>query len=88
MANGEHASPVFADPHQPPGTFEAARCYSEIVTPIHLRSRYEIAAMLSGWEVCAPGLVPIPDWHPDRAGADQLPRWHGLAAVGVKPSQP
>jgi hypothetical protein len=34
-------------------------------TSIHLRSADQLAALVTGMEIIAPGIVPVTDWHPD-----------------------
>lgn len=71
---------------QLPGTFQAAQVYSRDVARIHFRSRAEIRALIDGWDLEAPGLVPAPDWHPDPDTlVPPVVRQHGLAAVARKP---
>ncbi|WP_042381185.1 SAM-dependent methyltransferase [Streptacidiphilus melanogenes] len=65
-----------------PGTYQAARLYSKDIAPIHLRTRTEIAAMLAGLDLLAPGLVPIPDWRPDAGARPSTAPSYGFAAVG------
>jgi hypothetical protein len=47
----------------------AARHWNKTVPrPITLRSREDIAALVSGLDLVPPGVVPVTDWHPDAAG--------------------
>ena len=87
LAPGSYLALTHAEDNQRlAGTFQAARAYSEHIAPIHLRSRKEIAALLDGWDPVEPGLVPIPDWRPDRAPAGPAPAHrHGLAVVARAP---
>jgi len=34
-------------------------------TPFYMRTREQLAELLTGLEIVEPGIVPIPDWHPD-----------------------
>jgi hypothetical protein len=49
-----------------------------------MRSRAEVAALLDGFDLVPPGVVLLPQWHPEpgTVGADQPERIAGLAAVG------
>jgi hypothetical protein len=87
LAPGSYLALTHAeDSDRLPGTFQAARAYSSDIAPIHLRSRSEIAQLLDGWALVAPGLVHIPDWHPDPTTGPPVPgRLHGLAAVARRP---
>ncbi|SEL49890.1 SAM-dependent methyltransferase [Streptacidiphilus jiangxiensis] len=86
VASGSFVALTHAeDASRVPGTFEAARLYSQDVAQIHLRSRTEIADMLRGWELVAPGLVATPAWRPDPEVVTPPTRLNGLAAVGRKP---
>jgi SAM-dependent methyltransferase len=73
------------DTERLPGTFQAARVFSKVIAPIHLRTRTEVAAFLNGWDLVPPGLVSVTDWRPDPT-AEALPaaQRHGLAAVARK----
>ncbi|MFF5338280.1 SAM-dependent methyltransferase [Streptomyces sp. NPDC013181] len=54
-----HATDDFAD-------CSAARAvYATATTPLTPRSRSEIERFLDGFELLAPGLVPVPSWRPD-----------------------
>jgi hypothetical protein len=67
----------------------AEKVYSHGVSSnIHMRSRTEIMRFFEGFEVVAPGLVPIPNWRPTLAadapsGSGEF--WGGLAGVARKP---
>jgi hypothetical protein len=74
-----HAAPLT-------GTVQAARAYSKDIAPIHLRTRSEIAALLNGWDLIHPGLVPTTQWRPEpTAGVHSAAGLSGLAAVACKP---
>ncbi|MEY9874744.1 SAM-dependent methyltransferase [Streptacidiphilus sp. MAP12-33] len=86
LAPGSYLALTHAeDASRVPGTFEAARLFSQDVAQIHLRSRSEISEMLRGWDLVAPGLVPTPAWRPDHDRSAPTARLNGLAAVGCKP---
>ena len=66
---------------------EAARKnYERTVASVTLRSRPEVEALFSGFELVKPGVVWLPDWHPDDGDPDQqqMPR-AGYGGVGRKP---
>jgi hypothetical protein len=50
--------------------------------PIALRSSAEVAALVTGLDLVAPGLVPVNDWRPDASDrtADAPAAMHGLVA--------
>jgi len=58
--------------------------YQRTGTPMTMRSRVEVAALLDGFDLVPPGVVFLPQWHPDpgSVGADQPERIAGFAAVG------
>jgi hypothetical protein len=58
--------------------------YERTPTPFHLRSRDQLAHLLSGLELVEPGIVPVREWRPesdDEGGPDPAQ----LAAVARKP---
>lgn len=61
-------------------TQDAAEEYSRQVDGMHLRSQAEVAAMLAGLEIVAPGLVGVAEWRPDD-DARHAPKRSGAAAV-------
>lgn len=64
-----HLSAVTLTPDQ---TERLKEIYRDTATPSHhgLRSREEIAALISGYELVEPGLVLAGDWRPDQAVRD------------------
>jgi hypothetical protein len=62
-----HGTPVHDQTRQ---TEDATEVYRRTPTSIHLRTRDELAAMLSGMTLIEPGIVPVTDWHPELADAD------------------
>jgi len=71
-----------ADPDVVSGTKDAYRNYS---TPFRLRSRAEIQRLFEGFDLVAPGLVPMQDWRPDPT-TDRAPlKATNLSGVAVKP---
>jgi hypothetical protein len=43
----------------------AARVYQAATTPMYVRSRAEVLALVPGLELVEPGLVWTPEWHPE-----------------------
>lgn len=58
--------------------------YRRTPTPIFTRTPAEITAMLAGFELVEPGLVPVHDWRPDTDNEDHREQ-PILAAVARKP---
>jgi hypothetical protein len=79
-----HASqdgqPDKADSHQD--------LYRRTPTPMTMRSRPAVTALLDGFDLVDPGVVYLPLWRPDSLDdVDENPeRFSGLAAVGRKPA--
>jgi trans-aconitate methyltransferase len=78
---------------QPPGRFCAAKAdavvelYARTPTPLHLRSRDEIAGLLAGFDLVPPGLVPVNTWDADGDHDATTPNVTGLlAGVALKPA--
>jgi SAM-dependent methyltransferase len=65
---------------------EAARQLGQQTsTPVHYRTREQVARLMTGLELVEPGIVTIDNWHPDPSEGFYEP-WPGLlAAVGRKP---
>jgi hypothetical protein len=58
--------------------------YRRTPTPLHLRTRQQLAQLLTGFDLVPPGIVPITDWRPEMdEGEEEHPSV--LAAVGRKP---
>jgi SAM-dependent methyltransferase len=84
MAPGSHlvlshasadGAPDRADEHQ--------SLYRRTATPMTMRSRDEVAALLDGFTVVEPGIVFLPQWRPDDPVPAANPeRFTGYAAVG------
>ena len=65
----------------------AEKVYQRTVSArLRMRSRADIAGFFDGFDLVEPGLVAMPYWRPDAAGAPGDPGkfWGGLAGVGVK----
>lgn len=58
--------------------------YEGSTAPANLRSRGQIAAILEGFELVDPGIVPASQWHPDLAPPPDDTGWL-WTAVGRKP---
>jgi hypothetical protein len=39
--------------------------YNKSSTPLHLRSRAEFTSFFEGLELVEPGIVYLPEWHPE-----------------------
>ncbi|HEY0815828.1 MAG TPA: SAM-dependent methyltransferase [Pseudonocardia sp.] len=74
----QEGQPRRADEHQ--------ALYRRTSTPMTMRSRAEVAALFTGFDLVAPGVVFLPQWRPDRDEVvdDRPERFTGLAAVGRK----
>jgi S-adenosyl methyltransferase len=66
--------------------FEAAKQATRPTpTPIHYRTREQVARFFTGLDLVEPGIVAIDKWHPDQNDVIHEP-WPGnVAAVGRKP---
>lgn len=72
-----HACPQEATTQQTEAALEA---YEATATPLTLRTREQVAALLTGWRLVEPGLVEPGRWRPDEdVPADPVP---GVAAAG------
>ncbi|HEU5156065.1 MAG TPA: SAM-dependent methyltransferase [Streptosporangiaceae bacterium] len=92
MAPGSHIviSHVSAQDHVASARRGAAVYRQVGATTNTLRERDEILAFFDGFDLVAPGLVPLPDWRPEPAAAaaearrgEKLPVWY-LGGVGRK----
>lgn len=68
--------PDQAGPHQ--------ELYARTATPLTMRGRDRINAFFDGWTLVEPGVVYLPQWHPDDGAAvgDHPERMTGLVGVG------
>jgi hypothetical protein len=57
------------------------RLNAEMAESVILRTREEVAALFGNLELTEPGLVQLPQWHPDPGAPPPgpLPMWCGLA---------
>ncbi|WAL75328.1 SAM-dependent methyltransferase [Kitasatospora sp. YST-16] len=58
--------------------------YRSTPTPLTMRSREQITAFFEGYELVEPGVVYLPEWHPDDAASvgPHPERMTGMAGVG------
>jgi SAM-dependent methyltransferase len=64
-----HVADLPDEPHlagREEATREAAKTYQELAAPFTLRTRDQIAALFTGLDLVAPGLVPVHRWRPGR----------------------
>lgn len=80
VAHGTHASGAFRQRQE-----SVQSLFERTPTPFHLRTREEVAGLLTGLEIVAPGIVPITDWHPDPEEDDVAYAAPVLGAVGRRP---
>lgn len=62
-----------------------AQIYREVGIDIEPRTYAEVAAMFDGFDLVEPGLVWLPEWHPDWPVADDPERFAMYGGVGRKP---
>ncbi|MFJ7423796.1 SAM-dependent methyltransferase [Streptomyces uncialis] len=78
-----HGTPDF----DPEGVARVARIHADAGSPIHLRTRDEINAFFTGWDLLAPGVVPTRTWHPDPDDpTDTVTDASTYAALASKPA--
>lgn len=66
---------------------QVTQIYQQSTSPLKLRTRTQIEALFTNFELIEPGLVSPPSWHPDserELGLDSLERAGMLAGVGRK----
>lgn len=51
--------------HYPEGTTGLVKLYENSSNPVTLRTRDEVAELVSDFELVDPGVVYVPEWHPD-----------------------
>lgn len=65
-------------------TTDVKEQYELTPTPIHARDREAIAGMFAGFELVPPGLVLVPEWHPDTPPTpEEVARSAGYGAIGL-----
>jgi SAM-dependent methyltransferase len=57
--------------------------YKQTTNPVRARRKKQIKALLDGFELVPPGLVPLHEWHPQAGDPYPEPSAEALAAVGV-----
>jgi cell wall assembly regulator SMI1 len=57
--------------------------YQQTTTPGGPRSRAEVQRFFDGFAMVPPGLVWIPQWHPEDGAGDGEPLVHGPGRVGM-----
>jgi hypothetical protein len=70
------------------GRAQVEQVYRGATSPIHFRTREQIAQFFEGFELVAPGLVYVPLWRPESEDdllLDNPHRSNGYAGVGRKP---
>ena len=70
--------------HHPGGGASAQELYYRTDPPSYARSYGQVAALLSGYDLVAPGLVSPADWHPDGpppASSGPVACWAGVAQL-------
>jgi S-adenosyl methyltransferase len=64
-------------------TTDVKEQYKLTPTPIHTRSREAIGDLLAGFDLVPPGLVVVPEWHPDTPPTpEEVARSAGYGAIG------
>jgi SAM-dependent methyltransferase len=75
------------DPQRADATREAVKLYEDLAAPFVLRSRQDIAALFTGFDLVEPGLVAANEWRPQRGRPG--PAVPVLAGVGqLKATRP
>jgi SAM-dependent methyltransferase len=68
---------------QPEEAGRAVQLYNRAETPVRLRTRDEVLALLGGYQLVAPGLVLVAQWQPGEAAQvddpERYPLWAGVA---------
>jgi hypothetical protein len=62
---GSYVALTHATADEVPQVRAAARVWDAATTRVFVRSRAEVAALVTGLDVVAPGLVWTPEWHPE-----------------------
>jgi hypothetical protein len=70
--------------HDPISAAKIIQLYRQTPTPMTMRSRAEVEALLEGFDLVEPGVVYLPQWRPDSPqGAEENPAlFAGLVGVG------
>ncbi len=68
---------------RPSEAANATRLYARTGTPLRLRTRAEVAGLFTGFTLVEPGLVWLPEWHPEEPDEVGVPeRSAGYVGVG------
>jgi hypothetical protein len=67
-----------------PAVGEAVRHYQRTSMPGTLRTRAQVTALFTGYDLAEPGVVGVPDWHPDPHDEPQRIRAAFLGGLGHK----
>lgn len=81
-------SQIALDESHHPQAEAARRQYAQSVTPIVSRTRQQITSLFTGFDLVEPGIVWLPQWHPespDDLWAQEPERALALGGVGRKP---
>jgi hypothetical protein len=80
VASGSYAVLYHLASDLDPSMPAAARYWNKTApTPVALRSRAEVLALVAGLDLVPPGVVPVTEWHPDATPAALVPV-HGVVA--------
>ena len=88
VISGSHIAVSHFSNEGPPEQVEQLLAMSRRTpTPLTLRSKADLARLLTGWEILDPGIVYLPQWRPDTpADLDgNSERFNDFAAVARKP---
>jgi SAM-dependent methyltransferase len=79
-----HGTPIVDRPDDA----EAVRqLYERTPTGLYLRDADRLGALMTGFDLVEPGIVPVTEWHPDPHGGAGMPTQLGiLGAVGMLPA--
>lgn len=89
LAPGSHValSAAISDDNDPAVIHRVEELYSGATAPFIWRTRAQVAALISDFDLISPGIVPLADWRPDsrsRAQKEQLGASWFCAAVARK----
>ena len=92
MASGSYLALSHASRDGQPAELDAAvdaaaRAYDDTGTGLVFRTSTQLAQLMDGFSLVAPGIVQVPNWRPERGtDADDPDPWrHGLAGLGHVP---
>lgn len=63
------------------------KLYKSTPTPLTMRTKEQITSLFEGFELIEPGVVYLPEWHPEnpQAVGEHPERMTGMAGVGLRP---